>query len=110
MFVFLRTIRHDLLDDTFQAELARVFRDSPRGRPPLPPAQLAPATILRAYTGADDDEAIAALTMDRRRQLVLDCLDCERAPLGKATLVRSRAALIARGLDRRLVERTVGLA
>lgn len=45
--------------------------------------------------------------MDRRWQLVLDCLDCEKAPFGKGTLVRFRAALIACEGDRRLVERTV---
>ncbi len=110
LFVFLRTIRHELFDAAFQAELAQVFRDSPRGQPPVPPAQLALATILQAYAGVSDDEVIEALTMDRRWQLVLDCLDCEQAPFGKATLVRFRAALIAHGLDRRLVERTVDLA
>lgn len=110
LFVFLRTIRHDLFDDAFQAELAQVFRDSPKGQPPVPPAQLALATILQAYTGVSDDEVIEALVLDRRWQLVLDCLDCEQAPFGKATLVRFRAALIAHRLDRRLVERTVELA
>jgi hypothetical protein len=110
LFVFLRTHRHELFDAAVQAELAQIFRDSPRGQPPVPPAQLALATILQAYTGVSDDEVIEALTMDRRWQLVLDCLDCETAPCGKATLVRFRAALIAAGLDRRLVERTVELA
>jgi transposase len=76
----------------------------------VPPAQLALVTLLQAYTGASDDEAIEALTMDRRWQLVCDCLDCERAPLGKGTLVRFRHALIAQGFDRRLIERTVALA
>lgn len=110
LFVFLRHIRHDLFDDAFQAELTQVFRDSPKGQPPVAPAQLALATILQAYTGVSDDEVIEALTMDRRWQLVLDCLDCEQAPFGKATLVRFRTALVAHGLDRRLVERTVELA
>jgi hypothetical protein len=110
LFVFLRRIRHDLFDNAFQAELAQLYRASPRGQPPVPPAQLALATILQAYTGASDDEVIEALVMDRRWQLVLDCLDCDAAPFGKATLVRFRAALIAHGLDRRLVERTVALA
>jgi DDE family transposase/transposase-like protein DUF772 len=110
LFVFLRRIRHDLFDDAFQVELAQLYRAGPRGQPPVPPAQLALATILQAYTGASDDEVIEALVMDRRWQLVLDCLDCDGAPFGKATLVRFRAALIAHGLDRRLVERTVELA
>jgi hypothetical protein len=48
--------------------------------------------------------------MDRRWQLVLNCLECEAPPFGKGTLVRFRAALIEHGLDRRLIERTVELA
>jgi hypothetical protein len=47
--------------------------------------------------------------MDRRWQLVLDCMDHATAPFSKATLVSFRARLIAHGLDRRLVERTVAL-
>ena len=39
--------------------------------------------------------------------LVLDCLDAERAPFGKAILVGFRPRLIEANLDRRLVERTV---
>jgi len=74
------------------------------------PAQLALTVILQAYTQASDAEAIEALTMDRRWQLVLDCLDCEQAPFSQATLVRFRQALIIHQLDRRLIERTVELA
>jgi hypothetical protein len=110
LFVFLRQHRHELFSDAFQAELATIYKDSREGWPPVPPAQLALATILQAYSGVSDDEVIEALVMDRRWQLVLDCLDCERAPFGKATLVRFRAALIAHGLDRRLLEQTVTLA
>lgn len=80
------------------------------GKCPVSPAQLALATILQAYTGVSDEEVIEALEMDRRWQLVLDCLDCEQAPFGKGTLVRFRAALIAKEGDRRLVERTVEIA
>jgi hypothetical protein len=110
LFVFLRRIRGALFSDAFQTELATIYKDSRAGWPPVPPAQLALATILQAYTGVSDDEVIEALVMDRRWQLVLDCLDCDQAPFGKATLVRFRAALIAHGLDRRLLERTVELA
>jgi transposase len=110
LFLFLRQHRHELFPDAFQDDLAACFADSARGQPPVPPAQLALATILQAYTGASDDEAIEALVMDRRWQLVLDCLDTEQAPFGKATLVRFRHALIRCELDRRLVERTVELA
>ena len=43
--------------------------------------------------------------MDRRWQLVLDCLDCDTPPLSKGTLVAFRQRLIAQEMDRRLVER-----
>ncbi len=110
LFVWLRAHRHELFDDGFQAELAAAYQESPKGQPPVPPAQLALATILQAYTGASDDEVVEACVMDRRWQVVLDCLDAQQAPFSKGTLVGFRARLITHGLDRRLVERTVALA
>lgn len=109
-FVFLREHRHELVDDAFQTELGTIYTDSPFGQPPVPPAQLALATILQAYTGVSDDEVIEATMMDRRWQLVLHCLDAEHAPFSKGTLVTFRERLIAHDLDRRLIERTVELA
>ncbi len=110
LFVFLRLWRHELFDVAFQEELAAAYAAAPQGRPPLPPAQLALATVLQAYTGASDDEVIEATLMDRRWQLVLDCLEGETAPFSKGTLVAFRRRLIEHDLDRRLVERTVALA
>src|SRR5712692_1487534 len=110
LFVFLRLHRHELFDEEFQGELAQAYTDSPKGQPPVPPAQLALATILQAYTGVSDDEVIEATVMDRRWQLVLDCLDSGQPPFAKGTLVGFRKRLIERNLDRRLVERTVELA
>jgi hypothetical protein len=110
LFVWLREHRHELFDDGFQAELAAAWKQSPKGQPPVAPAQLGLATIRQAYTGASDDEVVEATVMDRRWQLVLDCLDAERAPFAKGTLVGFRARLIAHQLDRRLVERTIELA
>lgn len=110
LFVFLRQHRHELFDDAFQHELATIYKDSPLGHPPVPPAQLALASILQAYTGVSDDEVIEATVMDRRWQLVLDCLDVAHAPFSKGSLVTFRQRLIAQNLDRRLIERTVELA
>ena len=110
LFVFLRLHRHELFDEQFQAELAQAYVDSPKGQPPVPPALLALATILQAYTGASDDEVIEATVMDRRWQLVLDCMNAEEPPFSKGTLVGFRKRLIGKNLDRRLVERTVELA
>ncbi len=83
LFVFLRQHRHELFDEEFQAELAEGYADSPKGQPPVPPAQLALATILQAYTGVSDDEVIEAMVMDRRWQLVLDCMDADAPPFSK---------------------------
>ena len=65
LFIFLRQHRHELFDDAFQQELATIYKDSPFGQEPTPPAQLALATILQAYTGASDDEVIEATTQSR---------------------------------------------
>ncbi len=94
LFVFLRYHRHELFDDAFQEELAGLYAPSQRGQPPIPPAQLALATIVQAYTGVSDDEVIEATLMDRRWQLVLDCLDTEQAPFSKGTFVSFRKRLI----------------
>src|SRR5262244_1441528 len=90
LFVFLRERRHELFSEAFQAELAALYADSPLGQPPIAPAQLALALILQAYTGVSDDEVIEATTMDRRWQLVLDCLDSHEPPFSKGTLVGFR--------------------
>src|SRR5215210_448988 len=110
LFVFLRQHRHTLFDAAFQDELATIYKDAPQGQPPIPPAQLALATILQAYTGVSDDELLEATVMDRRWQLVLDCLDTGTAPFSKGSLVTFRKLLIAHQLDRRLLERTLELA
>lgn len=107
LFVFLREHRHELFDEEFQAELAQMYAGSPKGQPP---AQLALATILQAYARVSDDEVIEATVMDRRWQLVLDCMGAEEPPFSKGTLVGFRKRLIEHDLDRRLIERTVELA
>lgn len=48
LFVFLRHWRHELFNDDFQKELANLFRDTPKGQPPIPRAQLT-LTIRRCW-------------------------------------------------------------
>lgn len=110
LFTFLREHRHELLDASMQAELAGMYKEGATGQPPVPPAQLALATILQAYVGWSDDEVIEATTTDRRWEMVLDCLDTAIPPFSKGTLVSFRERLIEHDMDRRLVERTVELA
>jgi hypothetical protein len=110
LFVFLRQHRHEVFDEAFQQELANLYQESRRGQPPVPPALLAMATILQAYTGVSDDEVIEASTMDRRWQLVLDCVDTEEPPFSKGTLIAFRKRLREANMDRRLIERTIEVA
>lgn len=110
LFVFLRQHRHELFDEAFQQELANLYRPAERGQPPIAPAMLALALIVQAYMGISDDEVIEATVMDRRWQLVLNCLDSERAPFSKGTLVAFRKLLIEAQMDRRLIERTIEIA
>jgi hypothetical protein len=74
LFIFLRRHRNALFNEPLQRELATLYRPNKRGHPPIAPAQIALAVILQAYTGVSDDEVIEATLMDRRWQLVLDCL------------------------------------
>src|SRR5260370_26603520 len=93
LFVFLRQERHQIFDAAFQEELATMYADLPKGQPPVPPARLALATLLQAYTGASDAEAVEACVMDRRWQLGLVYLECADAPFRQGTLVALRERL-----------------
>jgi transposase len=39
LFTFLRIERHELFNESFQEELARMYAEQPKGHPPVPPAQ-----------------------------------------------------------------------
>src|SRR6266851_9703330 len=110
LFVFLRQYRHILFDEPFQEELANLYQKQERGRPPVAPAMLALALILEAYTCVSDDEVIEATMMDRRWQLVLDCVDTEEAPFSKGTLIAFRKRLIEASMVQSLVEQTIWVA
>lgn len=110
VFVFLRQHRHEVFNEAFQQELAGLYQESQRGQPPVPPALLALATILQAYTGVSDDEVIEASAMDRRWQLVLDCVDTEEPPFSKGTLIAFRKRLIKARMVQSLVEHTIEVA
>jgi hypothetical protein len=107
-YVFLRTIRHELFDDAFQAELAAVYR--PRGKRPVPPALLAMVLLLQAYDQVGDAEAVVTARLDRRWQLVLGNLGATKAPCSQGVMVKFRARMIAHDLDQKLLDRTVALA
>jgi hypothetical protein len=107
-YVFLRTIRSELFDETFQTELAAVYQ--PRGTRPLPPALLAMVLLLQAYEQCGDAEAVENAAVDPRWQLALGCLGADRAPFSQGALVAFRERLIAHDLDKTLLDKTVALA
>ena len=109
-FVFLRARRHELLAATFQATLAATYSAEPGGKEPVEAGMLARATLLQAYCHVGDRDAVDLTVMDKRWQMVLDCLGAEQPPLSQSTLFNFRMRLIAQNLDKTLLERTVALA
>jgi hypothetical protein len=110
LFAFLRRERHAIFDAAFQDELAAVYRDSDKGKVPVPPAQLAMATILQAYAAVSDAEAVDRATFDARWQMVLGVLGEGDPPFAQGTLSAFRERMIKHDLDRRLLERTIEFA
>lgn len=110
LFGFLRELRHELFDESFQTELESMYRRSGAGRPPHPPALLAMATLLQAYHGISDAEAVELSVVDLRWQMVLDRLGATEPAFSQGALSDFRARLIHHDMDQRLLERTVELA
>ena len=110
LFAFLRLHRHELFDDGVQEELAAMYRRTGAGKPALPPALMAMATLVQGYLGVSDAEMVELTVVDLRVQLVLGCLGAEAPPFSQGALQEFRERLIAADLDRRVLERTVELA
>ena len=110
LFAFLRDHRRELFDESFQAELESMYRDTGAGKTPVPPALLAMVVVLQGYLGTSDAEAIELTVMDLRWQMVLDRLGADEPAFAQATLVEFRERLIGSNMDLRLLERTVELA
>ncbi len=109
-FVFLRMIRHELLDTDFQHTLAQSYSPAPGGKAPVEVGIWALATLLQAYCHVGDRDAVELSVMDKRWQMVLDCLGADQPPFSQGTLLNFRMRLIAHNLDQTLLERTVALA
>jgi Transposase DDE domain/Transposase domain (DUF772) len=109
-FVFLREHRHELLDADFQHILAQSYSLEPSGQEPVDAGLLALATLLQAYGHVGDRDAVELTVMDKRWQLVVDCLGTEHPPFRQGTLCNFRMRLIAHTLDKTLLDRTVALA
>jgi hypothetical protein len=73
-FVFLRERRHEILDADFQHTLAQSYSAEPGGKAPVEAGLLVLATLLQAYCHVGDRDAVELTVMDKRWQMVLDCL------------------------------------
>jgi hypothetical protein len=109
LFGFLREKRHLLFDDAFQDRLEDMYRQTGSGAEPHAPALLCMVTLLQGYVGASDAEAVELSVMDRRWQLVLDCMDAEEPPFSQGALQGFRERMIEHDMDRVLLERTAAL-
>src|SRR5262249_57095677 len=78
--VVRREPRHELLDADFQHILAQSYSPEPGGQEPVDAGLLALATLLQAYCHVGDRDAVELTVMDKRWQLVLDCLGAEPPP------------------------------
>src|SRR5499427_6195586 len=83
-FVFLRERRHEILDADCQHALAQSYSPEPGGKAPVEAGLLALATLLQAYCHVGDRDAVELTVMDKRWQMVLDCLALSRRPLARA--------------------------
>jgi hypothetical protein len=109
-FVFLRERRHELLDADWQHTLAQSDSPEPGGKAPVEAGVLALATLLQAYCHVGDRDAVELTVLDKRWQMVLDCLGTEQPPFSQRTLCTLRLRLIQHHVDKVLLERTVALA
>ena len=109
-FVFLRARRHALLDAAFQNALAQSYSPEPTGKAPVEVGRLALVLLLQAYGNVSDRAAVELPVMDKRWQMVLDCVGAAQPPFSPGTLFNFRMRLMAHNLDKTLLDRTVTLA
>jgi Transposase DDE domain/Transposase domain (DUF772) len=110
LYVFLREHRHELFDEAFEQELIAMYPERRRGREEVAPALLAMATLLQAWEGLSDQDAVESAVFDLRWRMLLDTLGSDQSPFSQGALYNFRQRLMAHDLDRRLLERTVELA
>jgi hypothetical protein len=110
LFVFLRHHRHLIFNDEINQKLIAMYADHPKGKPPVPAAQLAMATLLQTYEQRSDAGAALEAMFDKRWQMVLNCLGEDKPPFSQGTLCDFRHRLIKHNMDVTLLEHTVKIA
>lgn len=111
-----------ILADSFYARLARwrdvlvddedyapLYKDSPRGRPSIPPSTVVLAMLLQYHDDCSDAEAEQRMRFDLRWKHALG-MGLEDEGFDATVLCRFRRKLLDRGLERTLFERLVNAA
>jgi hypothetical protein len=108
---FLRTHRHRLLDDEVRRALVAMYANDPRGgHPPLGAERLALAMLLQVGFQVADHEVPTLTAVDRRWQMVLDCLGATTPAFSQGTVFNFRERARASGLMHLLLNKTIELA
>jgi transposase len=80
-----------------------------RGRPSIPPSQLARVLLLQYRTGLSDEQAMEAVAWDLRWKIALG-LPVDHRGWSPSTLTRYRARLLLHGKERLALENSLALA
>lgn len=98
--------RDVLVDDE---DYAPLYKDSPKGRPSMPPSMVVLAMLLEYYDDCSDAEAEQRMRFDLRWKHALG-LGLQDEGFDATVLCRFRRKLLDRGLERSLFERLVNAA
>jgi transposase len=98
--------RNVLVDDE---DYAPLYKDSPRGRPSIPPSMVVLAMLLEYHDDCSDAEAEQRMRFDLRWKHALG-IGLQEAGFDATVLCRFRRKLLERGLERNLFERLVKAA
>jgi transposase len=98
--------RDVLVDDE---DYTPLYKDSPRGRPSIPPSMVVLALLLEYHDDCSDAEAEQRMRFDLRWKHALG-LGLEDGGFDSTVLCRFRRKLLDRGLERKLFERLVNAA
>jgi transposase len=98
--------RDVLIDDE---DYTTLYKDSPKGRPSIPPSMVVLAMLLQYHNDCSDAEAEARMRFDLRWKHALG-LGLEEEGFDATVLCRFRRKLLDHGLERALFERLVNAA
>lgn len=110
LLVFLRVHRHEIINDSFQDELAALYRGTGAGRAPVAPGLMAMATVVQGYLNVSDAEMVRLTALDASVQMVLGGVGSMESLFSQGAFADFRQRFVRADMDRRLLERTIEVA